>query len=205
MQIIDPMCHMSIDDAHIDQSTYLCTQIGRRKMLGKIGRLFLFVLCAVWVSNSYAQDNDAIGTLYLSGKVVNENKRGLKSTIYVYKGTELIKEFPTTKIGKFNLDVVMQDSITLVIYEAEHVSKTILGSTKIHPAKQKKDHMFPFFIDLYPVGRIPSHIDLDRPVGKIIYAGGQFVYDVGVTKAANDELKEYIKERRQMKVRNEKK
>ena len=188
------MSIISIHDVRIDLSTYFCTQIGTRKMVSKMGRLLLCVLCAFWVSISFAQENQAIGTLYLSGKVVNENKRGLQSTIYIYRGSELVREFPTTKIGKFNFDVAMQDSITLVIYEAEHVSKTILVSTKIHPAKQKKDHMFPFFIDLYPVGRIPSHIDLDRPVGKVVYAGGQFVYDSDFMKKANAELKEYIKE-----------
>jgi len=116
-----------------------------------------------------------LGTLYMSGKVVNENRRGQESMIYGYKNHEVVKEIPTSKIGKFAIDVKMQDSVALVIFSEGYVSKTLIVSTKIHPAKQGKDYAFPFFVDLYPVGRVPAPIDLDRPVGKVMYQGGQFI------------------------------
>jgi hypothetical protein len=89
----------------------------------------------------------------------------------------------------------------LVIFADGYVSKTLIISTKIHPAKQKRDHAFPFFVDVYPVGRVPAPIDLDRPMGRINYQGGQFIYDTKFTEESNDKLKEFVEERRQMRVR----
>ena len=68
-------------------------------------------------------------------------------------------------------------------------------NTKIHPARQLKGYLFPFFMDLYPIGRGPAHIDLERPVGKIIYFGGQFIYDTKFTEESNEDLKEFINEK----------
>ncbi|GAB4377202.1 MAG: hypothetical protein Kow0075_05330 [Salibacteraceae bacterium] len=141
------------------------------------------------------------GKLYLSGKVVDERRRGLSSTVYVYRGKELINTVTTSRIGKFSIDVPMMDSIAFVVYSEGYVSKTIVVSTYVHPKRADSDYAFPFFIDLYPVGRTPSHIDLDRPVGKISFMGGQFVYDADFTKQANEELKEYVKERKNLRVR----
>lgn len=151
-----------------------------------------------------SQEKKDIGTLYLTGKIVNK-KRGLESEVFIYRNQELVTTVPTSKIGKFNFDLSIQDSIALVIFAEGYVSKTLIISTKIHPAKQKKDHAFPSFVDLYPVGRVPAPIDLDRPVGRINYQGGQFIYDTGFTKESNEKLKEFVKERRQMRVREIKK
>lgn len=144
------------------------------------------------------------GKLYLSGKVVNEKRRGLESTIYIFKDEVLVQEILTSKIGKFELEVSMQDSVAFVVYAEGYVTKTIVIDSRVHPSKQKKDHVFACFIDLYPVGRVPSHIDLKRPVGKIKYEGGQFIYDPVFTKERNEKLKEFVKERRAMKVRESK-
>ena len=162
----------------------------------------LMITVLVLISwSGMSQENKEIGTLSLTGKIVNEKKRGLEFAVYIYKNQELVKTVPTSKIGKFNIDLDMQDSLSLVIFADGYVSKTLIISTRIHPAKQKKDHAFPFFVDLYPVGRVPGPIHLDRPEGRINYQGGQFIYDNRFTKESNDKLKEFIKERRQMWVR----
>ncbi|GAB5538029.1 MAG: hypothetical protein Salg2KO_01320 [Salibacteraceae bacterium] len=163
--------------------------------------LGLFLSLVIFNSTAIAQSQKKIGVLFLSGKVVNESKRGQESTIYIYKNRALVDEFQTTRIGKFTYEMPMQDSVALVVNSDGYVSKTLIISTKIHPARQSKDHVFPFFMDLYPIGRIPSHIDLDRPVGKIKYRGGQFIYDTDFTEESNELLKEFIKERKRMKVR----
>jgi hypothetical protein len=147
------------------------------------------------------QDKAEIGTLFLTGKIVDEKKRGLESKIYDYTHQELVKTVPNSKIEKFNIDLDMQDPVALVIFADGYVSKTLIISTKIHPAKQKRDHAFPFFVDVYPVGRVPAPIDLDRPMGRINYQGGQFIYDTKFTEESNDKLKEFVEERRQMRVR----
>ena len=163
--------------------------------------LGIFVLCCLYSTALKAQEDSEVGVLFLTGKVVDENKRGLESTIYVYRNKELAYQFETSRIGKFNVDVKMQDSVAIVVYSPGYVSKTIAVSTRVHPSRQKRDHVFPFFIDLYPVGKIPSHIDLERPVGKILYRGGQFIYDSEFTKRANLELKEFVRERKDLRVR----
>lgn len=162
-----------------------------------IGCLLILLLLA---RGTQSQEKK-IGTLYISGKVVNEKKRGLESTVYIYRDKKQVKEVPTSKIGKFNVDLDMQDSVALVFFCDGYVSKTVVISTKIHPAKQHKSYDFPFFVDLYPVGRVPAPIDLERPVGRVNYQGGQFVYDNKFTEEKNDDLKEFVKERRQLKVR----
>ena len=157
----------------------------------------LMITVLVLISwSGMSQENKEIGTLSLTGKIVNEKKRGLEFAVYIYKNQELVKTVPTSKIGKFNIDFDMQDSVALVIFADGDVSKTLIISTRIYPAKQKKDHAFPFFADLYPVGRVPASIHLDGPVGRINYQGGQFIYDIRFTKESNDKLKEFIKERR---------
>lgn len=177
-------------------------RLSSRQMIGKLKNLRLVVILLLAIMGQQINaTGQEVGTLYMSGKVVNENRRGQESTIYIYKRQEMVEEIQTTKIGKFTIDVKMQDSVALVIFSEGYVSKTLIVSTKIHPAKQKKDHAFPFFVDLYPVGNVPAPIDLERPVGKVMYQGGQFIYDTEFTKESNDLLKEFVKERRQMRVR----
>lgn len=165
------------------------------KIIIKLTSIILFV--GITIGTCHSQ----IGKLYLSGKVVNEKKRGLESVIYVYKNKKLLAEYPTSGIGKFAFEVNMQDSVAFVVYAEGYVSKTVVISTAIHESKQKKDYDFPCFIDLYPVGRIPSPVDLDRPVGRIQYHGGQFIYDPEYTKESNEKLKEFIRERKDLKIR----
>ena len=162
---------------------------------------FLLLFIGFGYGTTFAQVTGEVGKLYLSGKVVNENKRGLESTFYVYKNRKLLGEYSTSGIGKFAFEVNMQDSVAFVVYSEGYVSKTYVVSTQIHESKQKKDHAFPCFIDLYPVGRIPSPVDLDRPVGRIQYHGGQFIYDPDFTKESNEKLKEFIRERKDLAIK----
>lgn len=163
--------------------------------------ILVTIFYLAYVPVNCAQTSKEVGSLFLSGKVVNEKKRGLEAKIYIYKGGDIIDEFQTTRIGKFDYEMPMQDSVALVIYAQGDVSKTLIITTKIHPARQSKDHLFPFFMDLHPIGRVPAHIDLERPVGRIKYFGGQFVYDNKFTEESNEDLKEFIKERKRLKVR----
>lgn len=162
--------------------------------------IFTLLLC-FFLLPAWAQDASEKGELKLSGKVVNENKRGQESVIYVYRQRELIKEVPTSRIGKFEFEVPLQDSVAFVVFSDGYVSKTVVVSAEVPKRREKEKFIFPFFIDLYPVGRIPSHIDLDRPVGKITFAGTQFVYDIAFTKESNEKLKEFVRERKNMRVR----
>lgn len=141
------------------------------------------------------------GRLYLTGKVVNENKRGLESTIMIFRGKNKIDEFSTNRIGKFERAIELQDSLAMVVYAENYVSKTIYINSFVPLAKLKYDFAFPFFIDVYPIGRTPSNIDLGRPVGKIIFSGTQFIYDIEFTKAQNERLKEFVRERKDLKIR----
>lgn len=161
----------------------------------------MFFLLGLFTT-AYAQKEKEIGKLYLSGKVVNEKKRGMLSKVLLYQGEEKIKEIETTKIGKFNLNVPLNDTFALIVLVDGYISKTVYVNTTVSERKKHEDFLFPFFIDLYPVGRTPAHPDLDRPVGKIIFSGTQFIYDIAFTKEANSALKEFSKERRNLKVRN---
>lgn len=148
-----------------------------------------------------AQNNPKRGTLLLSGKVVDENKKGLQSKIQAYRNREKVNEISTSKIGKFQLALMNQDSVAFVVVAGGHVSKTIVVTTRVPEKKEKEDFLFPFFVDLYPVGKTPSYVDLDRPVGKIKFSGIQFIYDLDYTKKANADLKDFVKERKDLKVR----
>lgn len=145
--------------------------------------------------------SDQIGYLYLNGKILNEKKRGQESTIQVFKNRELIDEIQTSSIGKFEFKIALQDSITFAVVSEGYVSKTVLVDTEVPFSKQSSDYNFPFFIDLYPIGRITENVDLDRPVGQILFSGVQFVYHIQYTKRANQRLKEHVSERKHMKVR----
>ena len=133
----------------------------------------LFYLAYVPVS--CVLTNTAVGSLFLSGKVVNEKKRVLEAKIYIYKGGDIIDEFQTTRIGKLDYEMPMQDSVVSGVYAERYVSKMLIMTTKTHPTRQSIDHLFPFFMDLCPIGRVPAHIDLERPIGGIKYFGGQFI------------------------------
>ena len=115
-----------------------------RWRLCSMGVMLIMMFSMVGVS-ALAQSEK--GTLYLSGKVVNEKRRGLESTIYIFKDEELVQEIPTSKIGKFELEVSMQDSVAFVVYAEGYVTKTIVIDSRVHPSKQKKDHVFACFID----------------------------------------------------------
>lgn len=159
------------------------------------------LLCLMFPLFVSAQSTDIIGKLYLSGKVVNETNRGMQSKIQVFKKGEMINEFETNGIGKFEFSVALQDSMVFAVISEGYVSKTIWVDTRVAKMKQESDYRFPFFIDLYPIGRVPSNVDLDRPVGQILFSGIQFVYDTHFTKEANERLKEYVKERKGLRVR----
>jgi hypothetical protein len=159
------------------------------------------LICLMFPLFIGAQSTDIIGNLYLSGKVVNESNRGMQSKIQVFKKGELINEFETNGIGKFEFAVALQDSMVFAVTSQGYVSKTIWVDTRVTKMKQESDYRFPFFIDLYPLGRIPSNVDLERPVGQILFSGIQFVYDTHFTEEANERLKEYVKERKGLKVR----
>lgn len=161
---------------------------------------FLLIFFLVYGSVANAQIPD-VGMIYLSGKVVNESRRGMEADIYVYRNGNRIEEFKTTRIGKFEFTYPLQDSIAFVVFAEGYVSKTIFIDTHLPINKQKSDYNFPFFIDLYPVGNTPSSIDLKRPIGKIIFSGTQFIYDIDFTKLQNDRLQEFVRERRDMRIR----
>ncbi len=159
------------------------------------------VLIVILSLSGFSQSNKKLGKLLLSGKVVNEKKKGLESKIRIYRSTEFIDELETSRIGKFQFEVDLNDSIAFVVMAENYVSKTVFVDTKVNDRKKHQSFVFPFFIDLYPVGRIPSHEDLERPVGKIRFSGTQFIYDLDFTKKANLRLKEFVKERKNPKVR----
>ena len=161
----------------------------------------IFAFLAFTVLNQQAQGQDK-GDLLLSGKVVNEHKRGLESTIMIFRGKDKVDEFQTSGIGKFQTKVPLQDSLALVVYAEDYVSKTVFINTFVPQAWQTSKFLFPFFIDLYPVGRTPTNIDLSRPVGKVIFSGKEFIYDIEFTKRQNEELKEFVRKRKDMKIRN---
>lgn len=167
------------------------------------GRLYinLFVISFIAISPMLGMaQTTKKGTILLSGKVVDENKKGLQSTIKVFRNRDLVNEIPTSKIGKFQIALTLQDSVSIVVVQDGYVSKTLVVSTKVPVKKEREDFLFPFFIDLYPTGKAPSYVDLDRPVGKIKYSGVQFIYDIEYTKKANEQLKEFVRERKDLKI-----
>ena len=164
--------------------------------------LFAFLIVSFFLKchDGLAQVPD-VGMIYLSGKVVNESRRGMDAAIYVYKNGNRIEEFFTSRIGKFEFSYPLQDSVAFVVYAEGYVSKTVFIDTHLPMNMQKSDYNFPFFIDLYPVGNTPSSIDLKRPVGKIVFSGTQFIYDIDFTEQQNERLKEFVRERKDMKIR----
>lgn len=142
-----------------------------------------------------------VGSLTLSGKVVDEEKRGIESVIRLYRNREVVSEVVTSKIGKFQLKLALSDSVTFVVMSEGYISKSVVVSSHLPAKAPRNEYIFPFFIDLYPVGKTPTHVDLDRPVGKIMYSGDQFIYDIEFTTAANAELKEFTRERKDLKVK----
>ena len=138
------------------------------------------VLIVILSLSGFSQSNKKLGKLLLSGKVVNEKKKGLESKIRIYRSTEFIDELETSRIGKFQFEVDLNDSIAFVVMAENYVSKTVFVDTKVND---------------------PSHEDLERPVGKIRFSGSQFIYDLDFTKKANLRLKEFVKERKNPKVR----
>jgi hypothetical protein len=161
--------------------------------------VFILILMA-FDTNQHLMGQE--GKLYLNGKVVDENKRGLESTIYLYKNGARIDSVPTSRIGRFTFSIDLLDSIAFVTYANGYVSKTVFVDGRLPLKLTNADYIFPFFIDLYPVGSVPSHIDLERPVGKIIFSGTQFIYDIEFTERQNERLKEFVRERRDLKVRS---
>lgn len=135
--------------------------------------VLLLALCII-TGKSYTQTPD-VGNLYLTGKGVNEKKRGMQATIYLYKEHIRIDSFNTSRIGRFEFFTPLQDSLAFVVLAEDYVSKTVFVDARVPNHKKDDDYNFPFFIDLYRVGRVPSNIDLERPVGKIIFAGSQFI------------------------------
>ena len=133
------------------------------------------VLLFVFKGNlSYAQVPD-VGNVYLTGKVVNEKKRGMEASIYIFKDGYKLEEFSTSKIGKFEFPMPLQDSVAFVFLADGYVSKTIFLDARVPLNKQKSDYNFPFFVDLYPVGRTTTPVDIKRSVGKIVFSGTQFI------------------------------
>jgi hypothetical protein len=160
----------------------------------------VLLVSSVLLSKGVAQEKE-LGKLYLTGKVVDERKRGISSVIHLYKNGKMIEEFETNRIGRFQFSIPLQDSVAFVVITEGHVSKTVFVDANVPEHKQYSDYNFPFFIDLYPIGRVPAHVDLNRPVGKIIFSGSQFIYDIKFTKQQNEMLKEFVRERKDMKVR----
>jgi hypothetical protein len=150
--------------------------------------LGIFVLCCLYSTALRAREDREAGVLCLTDKVVDENKRGSESTIYVYRNKKLDCQFETSHIGKFNVDVKTHN--LFFVWKDAPVSLRPLGL------------VFPFFIDLYPFGKSPSLIDLERSVGKILDRVGQFIYDSEFTKKANLELKKFVRERKDLRVRD---
>ncbi|MEQ9188436.1 MAG: hypothetical protein RLP15_11925 [Cryomorphaceae bacterium] len=158
------------------------------------------LLALLLLSDGIAQD-DSSGKLYLRGKVVNEKKKGIEASIFLYKNALRIDSFTTNRIGRFEFYIPLQDSMAFVVYAKDHVSKTVFVDSRIPEEEKADEFRFPFFIDLYQVQKVPSNFDLERPVGKIIYSGSQFIYDIDFTKEQNERLKEFVRERRELKVR----
>ncbi|NQV52880.1 MAG: hypothetical protein HQ500_06835 [Flavobacteriales bacterium] len=160
-----------------------------------------FLLALVLIStNALAQLPD-VGNLYMSGKVINQRKRGIQSEIYLYKDSVRIDRFETNKIGRFEFFLPLQDSLAIVIYKDGYVSKTIHVDSRVPLERKNENYDFPFFIDLYQVDNVPANVDLERSVGKIIFAGTQFIFDYDFTKRQNKLLEEFVRERKEMKVR----
>jgi hypothetical protein len=161
----------------------------------------LTVAVLVFSTAVMAQEKKNYGMLMLSGKVVDETKKGVESRVLVYRGSEKLHDFKTSKIGKFSYNVFNQDSVSVVFLADGYVSKTIVVSTRVPVKKERESAMFPFFIDLYPVGKVPSYADLNRPVGRIKFSGIQFIYDMEFTKKSNADLKEFVNERKELKIK----
>jgi len=155
----------------------------------------LFTVASLLNVNDLRAQVPDVGMVYLSGKVVNESRKGMATAIYDYKNGNRIEEFFTSRIEKFEFSYPLQDSVAFVVYSEGYVSKTVFIDTHVPLNKQKSDYNFPFFIDLYPAGNKPSSIDLKRPVGKIVFSGTQFIYDIDFTKHQNERLKEFVRER----------
>jgi hypothetical protein len=155
----------------------------------------LFTVASLLNVNDLRAQVPDVGMVYLSGKVVNESRKGMAAAIYDYKNGNRIEEFFTSGIEKFEFSYPLQDSVAFVVYSEGYVSKTVFIDTHVPLNKQKSDYNFPFFIDLYPAGNKPSSIDLKRPVGKIVFSGTQFIYDIDFTKHQNERLKEFVRER----------
>lgn len=167
---------------------------------GLIRNIATFLLALHLMPFGFAQTSSA-GKLYLKGKVVNEKKKGMEAAIYLYKNAVRIDSFATNRIGRFEFSIPLQDSVAFVVHAKDHVSKTVFVDSRIPEEVKVDEFRFPFFIDLYQVQKVPSNFDLERPVGKIIYSGSQFIYDIDFTKEQNERLKEFVRERRELKVR----
>lgn len=137
----------------------------------------------------------------ISGKVMDENQKGMQSEVRVFKDGMEMKRITTSSIGKFDIELPLNDSLYLSVTSDGYVSKTVLADTHVPDKKTDKDYQFPCFIDLYPVGDVPTYVDLERPVGKIVFEGRQFVYDLAFTQKANRNLRQFINERKKMNVK----
>lgn len=144
-----------------------------------------------------------VGNLHLNRRVVNERKDGMEATIFLYQNNIRIDSFQTNRIGRFEFFIPLQDSVIMVAYKDGYVSKTVYVDSRVPNDQKDPDYLYPVFIDLYPTDRIPSNIDLNRPVGRIIFSGTQFIYDVDFTKEQNRLLREFVNERKSMRVRNQ--
>ena len=85
----------------------------------------------------------------MSGKVVNEKKRGLKSTILVYQNKELIEQIETSGIGKFQFSVKLNDTIAFVVLAEDYVSKTVFVNTLVPDKKLKQDFKLTYGAPIY--------------------------------------------------------
>ncbi|MDA9267606.1 hypothetical protein N9P66_04465 [Salibacteraceae bacterium] len=157
-------------------------------------KTFFFILLLALITSglsSYAQVPD-VGNIYLTGKMVNESRKGMEASISVCKKGYKIETFPTSRIGRFEFPMPLQDSLAYVVMAEGYVSKTILLDARVPLGKQKADYNFPFFVDLYPVERTPTPVDIKRPIGKIIFSDTQIICNIDFTKLQNERLKAFV-------------
>ena len=157
-------------------------------------KTFFFILLLALITSglsSYAQVPDA-GNIYLTGKMVNESKKGMEASISVCKKGYKIETFPTSRTGRFEFPIPLQDFWAFVVMAEGYIFKTIFLDARVTIGKQKADYNFPFFVDLYLVERTPTPVDLKRPIRKIVFSDTQVIYNIDFTKLQNERLKAFV-------------